>query len=215
MKTRILFALLLAAAPLGAQTFSVTPSAGTLGFGGSAGVRFGIVGVRIVGNTGSYSRDFQKQSIRYNGTLELNNAGGIVDLYPFPIGSGFHVSGGVFSNRNRIDLVSDKTQTIVVNGVSYPAALIGYVSGDVRVNRSSPYAGIGWAKTGKGIGLSFDIGALYHGSPKLAVQAHPVNPALVPPSFYTNLEAERAKTENDIRSDKYHPVVTLGITFGF
>jgi len=56
---------------------------------------------------------------------------------------------------------------------------------------------------------------LFQGSPKLSVQPHPTNPALVPASFYTNLETERAKTENDIKSYKYYPVVGIGLSFGF
>ena len=208
----VFLVLLLATAPLSAQTFSITPSAGTLGYGGSLGARFGPLGVRVVGNTGSYSRDFQKESIKYNADLKLNNVGGIVDLYAL---GGFHISGGIFQNKNHVDLMSLQNQTIVVHGVPYPAALIGFVTGQVNVNKNSPYAGIGWGHSGKGIGLTFDVGALYHGAPKLAVQAHPTNPALVPASFYTDLEAERAKTESDISNYKYHPVVTIGLSFGF
>ncbi|HSP34836.1 MAG TPA: hypothetical protein VLU46_11015 [Thermoanaerobaculia bacterium] len=212
MKKHWIAVLLFAALPAAAQTFSVTPSVSTLGYGGSIGARFGVVGLRVMGNTGSYSRDFQKEDIKFNGKLKLNNVGGIVDLYA---GGGFHVSGGIFSNKNHVDLISDKNQIITVNGRPYPAALIGYVTGQATVSKNSPYAGIGWGHSGKGIGLTFDVGALYHGSPKLAVQAHPTQPALVPASFYADLEAERAKTENDIRSYKYHPVVTIGLTFGF
>ena len=212
MKARIAVVLLLAAVPLGAQSFSITPSAGTLGYGGSVGARFGPVGVRVMGNTGSTTREFQKQSIRYDATLKLNNVGAILDLYAL---GGFHVSGGMFSNNNRVDLQSVKDQTITVNGVQYPAAVIGYVTGQVHVKKNSPYAGIGWGHSGRGIGLTFDVGALFHGAPKLSVEPHPTNPALVPASFYTNLETERAKTENDIRNYKYHPVVTIGLSFGF
>ena len=60
-----------------------------------------------------------------------------------------------------------------------------------------------------------DLGVLFQGSPKLSVQPHPTNPALVPASFYTNLETERAKTENDIKNYKYYPVVGIGLSFGF
>ncbi len=211
----VLFAVLFAAAPLTAASFAITPGAGTLGYGGSFEVRTSIVGMRLLANTGHYSRQFQKQSIEYDGTLKLNNAGAIVDLYPIPLASGFHASAGVFSNRNRVDLASVPSQTIIVNGVAYPASLIGSITGDVRVNKNSPYAGIGWSRLGKGFGLVFDLGALYHGSPKLSVQPHPANPALVPASFYTNLEAERVKTQNDIRNYKYHPVAMIGLSFAF
>jgi hypothetical protein len=193
---------------------SVTPEVSTMGLGVSAG--FGITplfGVRVAGHTGSYSRDLHEESIRYNGKLKLNNGGALLDLYP--LASGFRLSTGVFANSNEIDLASKEGGTITVNGVPYPSAAIGSVTGDVRFNKTSPYVGIGWGGKGRGFGLTFDLGVLYQGSPKLRVQANPTNPAIVPPSFFTNLEAERAKTESDIKNYKYYPVVGIGFSFGF
>ena len=214
MKKLFVTALILLATPVFAV--SITPEVSTIGYGLSAG--FGVTplfGVRVAAHTGSYSRDLHKESIEYNGKLKLNNYGGLVDLYPF--GSGFRLSAGVFGNSNKIDLASKPGQTITVNGVAYHSAAIGDVTGDVKFNKTSPYGGIGWGTkpSGRGFGLTFDLGVLYQGSPKVSVQPHPTNPALVPASFYTNLETERAKTENDIKNYKYYPVVGIGLSFGF
>ncbi len=180
---------------------AVTPEVSTLGYGASFG--FGVTpffGVRVAGHVGSYSRDLHKESIQYNGKLKFSNGGAILDVYPFT--TGFRLSGGAFANSDKIDLVSKPGQTITVNGVPYPSDAVGNVTGAVKFNKTSPYAGIGFGKkpTGRGFGMTFDVGVLYQGSPKLSVQPHPTNPALVPASFYTYLEAERAKTENDIKN---------------
>ena len=216
MKRIVGLALCVVALPatLTAASISIIPSVGTLGLGAGVDVRaLPFVGFRVMGNAGSHSQDLHKQDIDYTGKLKLNNLGGLVDFYP--VASGFRISAGVFSNNNKIDLTSKPGQTITVNGIQYPSSAVGNVTGDVRFNKTSPYAGIGWGRTGRGFGLVFDIGVLSQGSPKLRVQANPTNPALVPASFYTNLEAERAKTENDIRNYKYYPVVSLGLSFGF
>lgn len=170
--------------------------------------------IRAMGHTGSYSHDLHKETIDYDGKLKLGNVGVLLDLHPG--GSGFRLSAGAFSNQDKIDLVSKAFGTVVVNGVSYDSAAIGNITGDVKFNKTSPYAGIGWSRrAGRGFGASLDLGVLYQGSPKLTVVAHPAIPALVPPSFYTNLETERAKTEQDLKNYKYYPVVSIGISYGF
>jgi hypothetical protein len=215
MKATFVIVLALIATPL--LAVDITPEVSTLGYG--AGVGFGfapLFGVRLAAHTGSYSRDLHKESIAYNGKLKLRNYEGLIDFYA-PAG-GFRLTAGVVGNNDKIDLASKPGQTITVNGVPYPSDAIGSVTGDVTFNKTSPYAGIGFGHKpsgGRGFGLTFDLGVLYQGSPKLTVQAHPTNPALVPPKFYTDLEAERAKTENDIRNYKYYPVVGIGFSFGF
>jgi hypothetical protein len=170
--------------------------------------------LRAVGHTGSYSRDLQKESIDYNGKLKLGNAGVLLDLHPG--GSGFRLSAGVFTNQNKIDLVSKSSGTIVVDGVPYNTALVGNITGDVKFARTSPYAGIGWSRRpGRGWGASLDVGVLFQGSPKLRVEAHPTMPALVPASFSTSLEAERVKTERDLENYKYYPAISFGVSYGF
>jgi len=86
----------------------------------------------------------------------------------------------------------------------------------VKFNRTSPYLGIGRGRPpGSRFAVVFDLGVVDQGSPKLSVQPHPTAPALVPPQFYTDLEAERAKTEHDVKNDKYYPVFSIGLSFGF
>lgn len=217
MTLRRLLALLcvLASFSLRAADFGITPAVGTLGAGAGVDFRLGEpFGIRVVGNTGDYDRDITEQDIEFNGKMNFNNYGAIADWYPG--GGAFRLSAGVFSNRNRIDLRSSEEGTITVNGVAYPTAAVGFVTGDVRFNTTSPYVGIGWGRSpNRRWAITFDVGAIYQGSPKLSVEAHPTVPALVPASFYANLEAERAQTEKDISDYKYYPVVAIGLSFGF
>ena len=211
MKTALFLALI--ALPASALDFGLTPTVGTNGFGISADLRVTpVFGVRVLTDTGSYSRNLHKEDIAYIGKLKFNNVGGLVDLYPRS--GAFRISAGVFSNSNRIDLRSNDPGTVTINGIAYPVVLIGSITGDVKFNKTSPYVGIGWGVSpGRRWGVTFDAGTLFQGSPRLSVQPHPLIPALVPARFYVDLERERAKTETDIKNYRYWPVVSVGLRF--
>jgi len=214
---RTLLTLLAAtlAIPAFAQSkFNVGVAAGTLGGSVSASYRVTSgIGLRATYNRGSYTRNFTERDVNYDATVTLDSFGGLIDLYP--TGRAFRITGGVLSNRNRVEGITTDDNFVVINDVRYPSVLVGYLTAQATVNRTSPYAGFGWASSGRRVGFTFDVGAAYHGAPKLAVQAHPTIPSLVPASFYADLEAERAKAEQDISKYTWHPVVQFGITFGF
>jgi hypothetical protein len=209
-----LFVLSLACAASGQSKFDAGVGAGTLG--GSVAVsyhpspRFAL---RAIYGRGSETRNFTERQINYDATLTSDSLGGLVDLHP--TGGSFRITGGVLWNRNRVEGRTTERNSITINGVSYPAVLFGYLTAQARGNRSAPYAGIGWGPTGRHWGLTLDLGAAYHGAPKLSVQAHPTIPQLVPASFYTDLEAERVQAEHDIASYKWYPVVQLGLAYRF
>jgi hypothetical protein len=214
---RIVIALLLAAVSLPAfaqSKFSIGLGAGTLGGSVSASYRAtSAIGLRAIYNKGSYKRNYTERDINFDATAKLESFGGIIDIYP--TGRAFRISGGILSNRNRVDGITTEDNVVIINGVRYPSALVGFVTAQATVNKTTPYAGFGWASNASKVGLSFDVGAVYHGAPKLSVQAHPTIPALVPASFYADLEAERARAEQDISKYKWHPVVQIGLTFNF
>jgi hypothetical protein len=213
-RTLIVLALVAVALPAAAQSkFSLGIGAGTLGGSVSASYRpTSGIGLRATYNRGSYTRNFTEREINYDATVKLDSFGGLLDLYP--TGRTFRITAGVLSNRNRVEGITTENNSVIINGVRYPAALIGFITAQAKVNRTSPYVGFGWA-SGSKFGMTFDVGAAYHGAPKLSVQAHPTIPALVPASFYSDLEAERAQAEQDISEYKWHPVVQLGLTFNF
>ena len=114
-----------------AATILITPTIGSLGYGINGGIHLGPFGARVMVNRGSYSRDFTTHDIQWTGTVKFDTAGGLLDWYPYD--GGFRITGGMMSNRNHVDGITSKTQTIVINGVGYPASLIGYLPGQVHV----------------------------------------------------------------------------------
>ncbi len=191
---------------------SITPEVSTLGYGGSAGFELTpLFGVRVAGHIGSYSRDLNEDA-KYDGKLELNNGGALLDVYPFA--SGFRLSAGAFANGNKIKLVSKPANPIIVNGHPYSTG-IGNITGQVKFNKTSPYAGIGWGSkpSGRGFGLTFDVGVLYQGTPMVELIGHTAT--FTPPGWDADIQAERANVEHDIRNYKYYPVVGIGLSFGF
>ena len=204
----VVFALL----ALPAFAVNITPEVSTLGYGASAG--FGITplfGFRVAGHLGSYSHDVNKGAM-YDGKLELNNGGALIDVYPFA--SGFRLSAGAFANGDKIKLVSKPATPLIVNGHPYPSG-IGNITGEVSFNKTSPYAGIGWGTkpSGRGFGLTFDVGVMYQGAPRVVLFGH--TNTVTPPGWDADIQAERANVEHEIRNYKYYPVVGVGLSFSF
>jgi len=211
------FALMAFASPSRAEGVALGLKAGSLGAG--LDLTVGLVpmlNVRAGVQGYSYSRTFNEQGIPYDGKAELRSGWLLLDFHPG--GKGMRVSvGGVYS-KNKLTGTSPTTGTVTVNGVAYPVALIGTIDGEATANDVCPYLGLGWGnavRPGSAVRFAFDIGVLYQGAPKVSLTAHPANPALVPPVFFTDLEKERQKAENDVSKYKYYPVVSLGLSYRF
>jgi len=106
--------------------------------------------------------------------------------------------------------------TYDINGVSYSAAQVGNLRGNVDFNSIAPYLGIGWGNPfGSGGNWSFscDLGVVFQGSPNVSLAAD--GQFADDPAFQANLEAERRDLEDELDSYKYYPVVSLGVTYRF
>ena len=87
----------------------------------------------------------------------------------------------------RADL--DPTSPEEINGVSYS---LDSVNGTLKFNRFAPYLGIGWDTTfgeEDNWGLTFDLGVIYCGSPKLSFAAE--GPDTSAKTFSGDLEQEQ------------------------
>lgn len=172
--------------------------------------------VRAGANAFSLSQTRSEFDTTYDAELRLRSASLLLDLHPG--GRGFRLSVGGVYNQNEVEGDSNDKTTVTINGTTYPVALVGTISAKATTNELCPYVGLGWGNAvGKGnrVRFTFDIGAYYHGSPKVSVTSH-VNPAvppnLIPQKFYDDLEAERRRVENDVSGYKFFPVVSLGLT---
>jgi len=193
---------------------------GTLGAGLDVSVGMSeSLGLRLQVNALSYNEDVTESDIDYNADLELKSAGLLLDWHPF---SGvFRVSAGAFWNGNEATAVGRPTGgTYEINGVTYNAADIGSLNGQIDFESVAPYFGIGWAsapKAGRGMTFSFDLGVLYQGEPNVGLTA--TCAVGVPPATCTQLQsdvaAEQASLQEEVSDYKYHPVVSFGIGYRF
>jgi hypothetical protein len=213
-------ALLLAVSPAAWADVGVLLKAGTLGAGldVSKGISESLA-LRLQANAFSYEEDITESNVDYNADLELQSAGLLLDWHPF---SGvFRVSLGAYWNGNEASAVGRPTGgTYEINGVTYNAADIGSLNGQIDFESVAPYFGIGFAsapKAGRGMTFSFDLGVLYQGEPNVGLTA--TCAVGLPPATCTQLQsdvaAEQASLQEDLSDYKFHPVVSFGIGYRF
>lgn len=213
----IAFALLVTPGRSQAQGIALGLKAGTLGAGLDLTVGLApALNLRAGAQGFSLSRTFTEEDVSYDGKADLLSAWLLLDVHPG--GGGTRISlGGVYS-RNKLTGMSNAAGTVTINGVTYPVASVGTIDGEATAAELWPYAGLGWGNAvapGSPLRFAFDIGVVYHGAPKISLTAHPANPALVPPSFFSDLEKERQKIEDDASKYKFYPVVNLGFSYRF
>ena len=192
--------------------------AGTLGAGLDVSVGMSeSLGLRLQANALSYEDDLTESDVDYSGDLELKSAGLLLDWHPF---SGvFRISAGAYWNGNQAAAVGRPTGgTFEINGVTYQAADIGSLNGQIDFESVAPYFGIGWAsapKAGRGMTFSFDLGVLYQGEPNvgLTVVCGPTVPNCN--TLQSDVAAEQASLQEDLSDYKFYPVVSFGIGYRF
>lgn len=188
----------------------------TLGIGGdvigritdSLNLRLGLQGF-------SYDYDDTYSDIDYDAELKLFSGMLLADLYPF--GNNFRISGGIMLNGNELDVTGKPTRgTYRIGDTTYPAALVGNLTGTVDFNEIAPYAGIGYGgafSDTSNWSFFFDLGVLFQGSPNVTYTAN--GPLAGNPTFQAELEKERRELEDDIDEYEYYPVLSIGVTYKF
>lgn len=208
------FAGLLITGNAAAEGFGLGVKAGTLGLGVEGTFRLSDrFNLRAGLNNYSYSTDETASGIQYDADLDLKSAALLLDWHPFA--GTFRLSAGLMSNKNALHLLATPTSDQTIGGNPYTPADIGTLSGDVTFKKSVPYAGIGWgnaAKRGR-IGISFEIGAMFQGSPDVSLRG---NGGLAgDPAFEADLRREEQEAEADLEDFELYPVISLGLSFTF
>jgi hypothetical protein len=212
----ILLGILVASAAR-AQGVAITAKAGSTGAGLDLTIGLArTINLRVGGQGFKRSETRTEQDVEYDADLDLLSGQVLLDLHPG--GRGFRLSIGAVFNENEVRAVSTDDAVYTINGVDYPAALIGRLHGKVETEKVAPYLGLGWGNAvapGSRWRFALDVGAFYQGEPEVSLVARPANPDLVPPGFEEDLEAERREIEEDISDYKIYPVVALGVSFRF
>lgn len=194
----------------------VTGKVGTTGLGADVTVPLisNWLNLRAGYNFGGLSPSIAQAGIQYKTDVHFESIPILLDLHPFH--GGFRVTGGVFYNKNDMDLSSIVDASTVGFGTG-----VGTTTLKANVswsNEIAPYLGIGWGNAADdntldlpiAVGFSLDIGAFYQGSPDVLLTE---STGLVVPA--ADLAVERAQLENDLSGFKFYPVVTLGIHIRF
>jgi hypothetical protein len=209
----LLFPLQAQAAVVGV---GVTAKVGTTGLGVDLTVPLisNWLNLRSGYNFGELRPSISEGGIDYKSDLHLESIPILLDLHPFH--GNFRITGGVFYNKNDLDLSS----TVNISDIGLGLGGLGTttLSGDVSWSEEwAPYLGIGWGNAADdnlldlpiAIGFSLDIGAYYMGSPDVLLTE---SSGLVLPGALLN---EQQQLEDDLSSFKFYPVITVGIHIRF
>ncbi len=230
----VVLASVMGTMPAEAAAFAGGLKAGTLGLGGEIAVGLNnYLGVRASFNSFDYSDTREEDGIEYDGKLELKSFGAQLDLHPFK--GNFYLTGGFFSNGNKLRLhASDPTGTEVydIGDAEYRSDTSDplNIKGALDFKSTVPYLGLGWGHAPVGessLYFRFELGAYFQGAGKLALDA---SGSAVDENgdsfdvdgsspeaqlFQANLEQERAETESDIGEFKIWPAIEFAIGYRF
>ena len=169
--------------------------------------------------TDAYTRNFTstQQDIEYEGKAKLKTTSLMMDLFPFA--NNFRISLGAVLNGNKVIATGKPTGgTFTIDNVTYNAADVGTLDGEVTFKRTVPYFGIGYGRPiNSGFSFIGDLGVIFQGSPKATLTAT-CSPTATPGNCNTlqsNVPAEEATLNDNIKNYKYYPVLTLGLSYTF
>jgi hypothetical protein len=202
----------------GAQAAGIGVRAGTTGLGADLGFNLVPTLSARIGYSGlSYSTDVDVTDINYDTKLKLSNLNLLLDWSPL---GPFRLTGGLILNDNKADVSARPSNgTYTINGVSYPSTAVASLGGTVKAgNRAAPYLGIGYGNVaGLGVNFYFDLGVMFQGNPSasLAATCGAGLTSAQCSQLQSNVAAEQARLQDNIKNFRYYPVANIGLTIGF
>jgi len=166
------------------------------------------VNVRVGLNNYKFSTSGTESGTNYDIDLKWQSTALLFDWHP-SAGS-FRLSAGYLFNANKLALNVKPGSTYDINGNTGTLGAGEYVTGEVKFD-SGPYVGLGWgnAGDGKGFGMSFEVGAVYQGSPKVTLATN------IAGITQTDIDREQASAADSLSSYKWYPQVALGVSYAF
>lgn len=211
-------ALLLAlSAPTQAEGLGLGLHAGLMGAGVDGYYRLNDKLVaRLSYNAIDYDYDAQEEDVDYEATYHFDNVQLGLDWYPGA--GGFRVSSALVANGNELDMHAiPKGGAFDLNDTTYASAEVKDLRANVGYPSTAAYLGVGWGNPvgpGKGLGVTFDIGAFYTGKPEVTQQVTCGTTARCA-QLQADAEADRRKLEDELSDFSFWPLVQLGLTYQF
>jgi hypothetical protein len=174
----------------GTEKIALGVTAGTTGIGAEASFKaIGNFVVRLNAGGASLHTTKMQDSTNYSGNVRGFNAGVTGDWHPFD--NGFRLSGGVRAVGANFAATASGA-SVTLNSHTYTAAQYGTLSLSAKNgNTIAPYLGLGWDSahySSSNWTVSFDLGAMYTGNPRIGLSATGNAPGLA-----ADLAAEQQK----------------------
>jgi hypothetical protein len=204
------------ATPASAQDsrWSVGLTGGTLGVGPQVSFRpIPQFGVRANAGFLSVSRDEEVDDIDYDGDLNLNSYGAMLDW--FPTGGGLRISLGGRVNNTDIDLVGRPTTSVTVGNTTYTPQQIGTLSGTVTTDDFAPLLTIGYGGTlAEGFTIGAEIGVLWQGEPEIG-NLRGTGLLANTAQLQADIEREEREIEDDLSDYDMWPILQVEFLYRF
>lgn len=167
---------------------------------------------RVGFNTYDFSDSGTEGDINYDIDLEWQSTALLLDWYP---GSGsFRLTAGYIINGNELKMRAKPTGTYNIGGTSYASDIVS-LTGNVTFS-NGPYIGLGWGNAARaGFGFSFELGAVYQGSPELDLSGTCTAGSPTCDDFNADVAREEQQAQADLDEFKWYPQVAVGISYGF
>jgi hypothetical protein len=194
--------------------WNVGLTGGTLGVGPQVAFRPNpYVGLRANAAFLSVSRDEDVDDINYEGDLNLNSYGAMLDW--FPTGGGLRISLGGRINNTDIDLVGRPTTNVTVGNTTYTPQQIGTLSGTVTTDDFAPMLTIGYGGTlAEGFTMGAEIGVLWQGEPEIGnLQGSGLLASTA--QFQADIEREEREIEDDLSDYDMWPILQFEFLYRF
>jgi hypothetical protein len=187
--------------------------------------------VRVGFNDFSYSDNFTKDGIAYGGTLSLRSFEAHYDQYLI---GGLHISPGVllYDDNRGTASAALSGQSFTLGGATYYSSVSSPVTGNGTLGfqyKTAPELLIGFGNLlprskRRRFGVDFEAGVAYQGSPSVALNLNGsacTGPGVncqniaTTPAIQSNVTAQQAKINGDLKAFKYYPVISLAFGYKF
>jgi hypothetical protein len=175
---------------------------------------------RVGANYMHHSFKEKSGSINYDVKGKLQTVDFLLDYYPMA-NSALRLTAGAIYNGNGFaaNVIGNGTSSIKVNGTTYNIMQVGAVHGDIDFRKAASYLGIGWGNalaSARKWNFSADVGAFYQGKPKVTLVNEGCSAsAAVCTALASDVQAEKARFENESGSYKVYPVLRVGVSYRF
>lgn len=194
--------------------WSVGLTGGTLGIGPQVAFRPSAhFGVRANAEFLTVSRDEEVDDINYDGDLDLNSYGAMLDW--FPMGGGLRISLGGRVNNTEIDLVGRPTTNVTVGNTTYTPQQVGTLTGTVTTDDFAPMLTVGYGGTlAEGFTLGAEIGVLFQGKAEIG-NLRGTGLLANSSQFQADIDREEREIEDDISDYDMWPILQVEFLYRF